>query len=264
MQRFRQLDQAQSFLYLRDQIVCLTPTSLLPSVSWLLTAAILIQPAVGQNAEYRTDDGSSENILGSSTGGDYLWGQYFQEATFGRNIDFLSIAFGDVGVAVGTPFQIAVYDDLDDDLNPTTGLTLLTSASGTVEFPGPVGIDSFQEIDIPDTEIFSGFFIAVFVGGTGNTSLPAKIDQTYNSNSSWFAEHDMPGGLDISDPFGSATVAGLVGDFGEAGNFLVRAEAFGCLLGDINRDGFVNLLDVAPFIDVIFSGQFQCEADINL
>ncbi len=34
-------------------------------------------------------------------------------------------------------------------------------------------------------------------------------------------------------------------------------------LGDINRDGDVNLLDVAPFIDLITSGLFQCEADLN-
>jgi hypothetical protein len=34
-------------------------------------------------------------------------------------------------------------------------------------------------------------------------------------------------------------------------------------LGDVNRDGNVNLLDIAPFVDVISSGLFQCEADLN-
>ena len=34
-------------------------------------------------------------------------------------------------------------------------------------------------------------------------------------------------------------------------------------LGDINNDGFVDLLDVGPFVDSVLSGGFQCEADIN-
>ena len=35
------------------------------------------------------------------------------------------------------------------------------------------------------------------------------------------------------------------------------------ILGDINLDGVVNLLDVAPFVALIQNGQFQVEADIN-
>ena len=34
-------------------------------------------------------------------------------------------------------------------------------------------------------------------------------------------------------------------------------------LGDVNRDGEVNLLDVAPFVNLISNSQFQVEADIN-
>ena len=35
------------------------------------------------------------------------------------------------------------------------------------------------------------------------------------------------------------------------------------LLGDINGDGAVNLLDVAPFIDLIANGEFDKAGDIN-
>ena len=35
------------------------------------------------------------------------------------------------------------------------------------------------------------------------------------------------------------------------------------LLGDVNLDGVVNLLDVAPFVDLLTGGEFQFEADIN-
>ncbi len=36
------------------------------------------------------------------------------------------------------------------------------------------------------------------------------------------------------------------------------------LLGDVNLDGLVSLLDVAPFVDLLTSGDFQLEADLNM
>ena len=35
------------------------------------------------------------------------------------------------------------------------------------------------------------------------------------------------------------------------------------LLGDVNEDGVVDLLDVGPFVEVLTSGVFQAEADCN-
>ena len=40
-------------------------------------------------------------------------------------------------------------------------------------------------------------------------------------------------------------------------------ESTGVLLGDVNQDGDVNLLDVSPFVEIITSGEFQNEADVN-
>ncbi len=36
-----------------------------------------------------------------------------------------------------------------------------------------------------------------------------------------------------------------------------------CMLGDINLDGVVNFLDISPFIGLLTSNSWQCEADIN-
>jgi hypothetical protein len=36
-----------------------------------------------------------------------------------------------------------------------------------------------------------------------------------------------------------------------------------CLLGDMNLDSAINLLDVAPFVAAITNGEYICEADIN-
>jgi hypothetical protein len=37
----------------------------------------------------------------------------------------------------------------------------------------------------------------------------------------------------------------------------------GILLGDVNCDGVVDLLDVAPFVAILTSGGFDPKADIN-
>ena len=44
---------------------------------------------------------------------------------------------------------------------------------------------------------------------------------------------------------------------------LINQTEIEFLLGDVNRDCNVNLLDVTPFINVLNSGGFQAEADLN-
>lgn len=44
----------------------------------------------------------------------------------------------------------------------------------------------------------------------------------------------------------------------------LNAEEASILLGDVNLDGIVSLLDVQPFVNLIATGGYQAEADINL
>lgn len=53
------------------------------------------------------------------------------------------------------------------------------------------------------------------------------------------------------------------GSFTLAGGFWAGGSASSILLGDVNQDGVVNLLDVAPFVNAITTGTFIAEADIN-
>ena len=46
-------------------------------------------------------------------------------------------------------------------------------------------------------------------------------------------------------------------------NGYLEVDSGDVLLGDVNLDGFVNLLDVAPFVDRVSNGVFQAEADVN-
>lgn len=62
-------------------------------------------------------------------------------------------------------------------------------------------------------------------------------------------------------------------DFGDPGfdvfyghgriNVGATIKAIAPLVGDINLDGQINLLDVAPFVELLQSGMFQNEGDIN-
>ena len=45
---------------------------------------------------------------------------------------------------------------------------------------------------------------------------------------------------------------------------LVKLLPVKFVLGDVNQDGLVNLLDVAPFVELLTDGGFQQEADINM
>ncbi len=36
-----------------------------------------------------------------------------------------------------------------------------------------------------------------------------------------------------------------------------------CVVGDVNQDGAIDLLDVSPFVDLLVSGIYQCEADVD-
>ena len=50
-----------------------------------------------------------------------------------------------------------------------------------------------------------------------------------------------------------------------AGEFLYNVDDLirGTLLGDVNDDGSLNLLDIDPFIEAIGNGGYDATADIN-
>ena len=103
-------------------------------------------------------------------------------------------------------------------------------------------------------------------GGVQGELLTSLVDQGLNTEYQEFGFTD----LDVPDSADSfllrfQVAAGAVVDVAN-GMFIddvVLSAGAKVLIGDVNMDGMVNLLDVAPFVDLISTGTFQAEADIN-
>ena len=118
---------------------------------------------------------------------------------------------------------------------------------------GTVTIDTFGSDFDTVLTIFDGFF----PGAT-----PADLN--------FIVENDQFGGDQSQVTFpvtdGACFEMRVGGFFGAMGNITLNGEFtpdMGVLLGDVNCDGTVNLLDVAPFVDAIMNGVFDPKADIN-
>ena len=135
---------------------------------------------------------------------------------------------------------------------------------------------------------YSTFFPAIYTDANGNAAMVMA-----RSRSGEFASVAVAGRLE-SDPFGtmgnvevlevgSASFDGRWGDYFDIAldpidnsTFWVTgqvSEDFGwqtvvnsftlLLVGDINGDGVIDLLDVEPFVDLLISGEYNAVADIN-
>ena len=121
------------------------------------------------------------------------------------------------------------------------GLFLITS-----EMPGLSIFDDDIELTVP---------------GIGSVFLDVdSIESTLVGGDRVF----FIGLIDTMQNFSSAQIRYSIGAF-ESVTFNIDdvKTAIDALLGDVNRDGVVNLLDIEPFIDLLSGGGYQIEADIN-
>ncbi len=84
---------------------------------------------------------------------------------------------------------------------------------------------------------------------TESDPIPVANTTAYTAYRVVFPTVKTPAGAN-SMQLGEMTFTGEVGDSG--------------MLGDVNCDGVVDLLDVAPFVDLVINGGFSTKADINM
>ena len=73
---------------------------------------------------------------------------------------------------------------------------------------------------------------------------------------------NQPNSLAVADLNGDQQPDFIVGHC-DLPDVLVYLSGCDVLLGDVNLDGDVNLLDVAPFVEILLNADYQAEADIN-
>ncbi len=170
--------------------------------------------------EYVIDDGTSENGIGFTGGGDIVWINQFNVLPGLETITTVSVAWDTV--ANGTAATIVIYDDPNNDGDPTDAV-LLTTQPATV---ANADTDILNLIDIADTNVGAvgdSFFVGAFMAHA-NLEFPASVDQSSDAGRSWIAGGASGTGdfvTLINNELPPATLAAV----GLSGNWLVRADA---------------------------------------
>ncbi|MEM9409627.1 MAG: hypothetical protein AAGA30_00845 [Planctomycetota bacterium] len=181
-------------------------------------------------------------LVAPGTNGDAL---YMADPTTGATT-FVSDLLGGLGfltgvvdLAIDNNGEFYIYDILEDALfrvdDPMTGATTLIGLPNVGDSNFAQGMDFDPTTNTLYQAIYTG-------GGTGSYG-------TWDLTSGVFTEIlDLPSFL---DPIGTGYELELAISEGAV------------LMGDVNCDGSVDLLDVAPFVDLITSGGFSAKADFT-
>ena len=187
-----------------------------------------------------------------------------------NSVDPLPAVFVDSGLAVSDATQVG----LAAFTNPGTWPVGTWAADYDPEIYVTITVTpgDGNQIDFGTVSWFPGFFNST-AGGI-RTSLDSFATDVAVAN---IQEFPAPTTFDISALTGVSepvelriyfSGAGTFSDLGTAGTssgliFTGNVASSDFVLGDINCDGEVNLLDVTPFVDLLTSGMFLDKADIN-
>ena len=139
---------------------------------------------------------------------------------------------------------------------------------------GTINLDGQLEIEIGGTGAGTGHDQLILINSHNNKTtsiggiLQVRLVSSFvPSNSDEFVILDSPDGYSGTFNDGSSIVCVSGGTFDVNYNStnitLSNFQTSPIVLGDVNLDCNVNLLDVAPFVDRISNGTFQVEADVN-
>ena len=189
---------------------------------------------------------------------------------------FVESTFDGGTVAAGASIGTLTFNSPTRFLNDTTIEFELSSANAT---PGTTSdrILINSELNLDDPTLDSGLEIQMAtLDGNGDPGPLADFDPN-DSYSFVVAIADQINGFSASDvsidtsEFQNSftgVFSVTIGPFGSDQAIYVKYGQFA--LGDINQDGSVNLLDVAPFVDAISNGtptnegDFNCDGTVNL
>lgn len=165
---------------------------------------------------YQIDDGSSENSIGLTGGGNLLCLNAF---TTGSNniINSIAIAWGTPShqdpTLIGLAYTAYLWNDPNGDGSPTDA-QVLTSQSGVITSQGS---DTFLVSLITPTHVTTTHFFVGFLINSLAGQFPASQDTTNPVlNGSWVSLGGNPNNMSDAQP---------IAFYGLPGNWLIRADA---------------------------------------
>jgi hypothetical protein len=169
------------------------------------------------------DDGSSTTSVGLTAGGGLLWMQRFGSASGPTTVQQIQGAFGSPTGGAGqnppngTPIQVAIWDDPNDDGNPSDGV-LLQTLNGSVT---NTGTDIFANFNLAPAQVVNGYlFVGISIVHPAG-QFPAPLDQPVNpasNNAAWVAGNSVAVnlanlGANSLPPTALSSIAGLDGQW---------------------------------------------------
>ncbi len=174
------------------------------------------------------DDGSAENSIGLTGGGQLVWFNRFtpDPALFPFTLDQISLLFNN-SVGVGDDMELIIWEDTDGDGDPGTGTNVLYYEWVTVQYND---LTTWNVYNLASPVTLSGpgdVLIGVVnrSGASGYSDFPAAIDQGTSQQRSWV------GAYTAGDPPEPPTLPadrlwGTIDSFGLPGNWTLRGSGF--------------------------------------
>lgn len=206
---------------------------------------ILIANGTDDNGAVRLSQSADEttilspNSVSCNAGGIHTGNSYYRDFDLSGISGDLNITSIELGIEIclenvdGTgadtngfvPIQICMY--FDTAINSIVQDGVLGPSGFDETFCAEIAGDGTQDLTVATIPL-----TATVPAGTGNLVLEIFSPGSDTEPATDFCFNKDPGGCDFA-------------------------------VGDVNQDGAVDLLDVAPFVNLLTSGMFQCEADIN-
>jgi hypothetical protein len=180
------------------------------------------------------DDGTSDNSVGLTAGGGLAWFNGFGASSGNTTVTTVHATFGTPVFPGGTPpagttFQVAIWDDPNDDGNLTDGVLQAGSVTNATIEAGSIDNDVFQSINIPPTTVNGTFFVGVVLTHAAG-QFPAPLDQSAGGSlcgggagGSWVAG-DTTGTFNLVDLNANNVPPITIASAGLPGNWLLRID----------------------------------------
>ncbi|MHC5001652.1 MAG: hypothetical protein ACYTJ0_00875, partial [Planctomycetota bacterium] len=173
----------------------------------------------GTGCSYAIDDGSGEQNVGFGGAGLQGIANTFVIDPSCSTIDTISVAWGTMNTSIGTPCTVSIYDDPNNDGDPSDAVFL---GSGT-GITANEGTDTFNDYALTASVEVSGLFFVAAVaevagtdpngdGNTGDGDFCMRNDRTTlpSEGVSWFLGNVTDG----ENVFNSGGTVGINGAFG--------------------------------------------------